>query len=106
MAANVDTRHLARSLRYLPRIEVERYCNDCGMTDRERSALLDYVYNFVKQEDLCARLGMSRSTFIRHEKVLAIKLLRYMVSVGAIEEIVAKRGEVGDLVTDLTLFGK
>ena len=106
MAANVDTRSLAKSLRYLPKIEVERYCNDCGMTERERYALLDYVYNFVKQEELCVRLGMSRSTFIRHEKILAIKLLRHMVSVGAIDEIVTGRNAVGDLVSDLKLFGK
>ena len=106
MAANVETRKLVKSLRYLPRIEVERYCVDCGMTERERYALLDYVYNFVKQAELCERLGMSRSTLIRHEKVLAIKLLRYMVAVGAINEIVTKREEVGELVSDLTLFGK
>lgn len=76
------------------------------MTDRERTALMDYIYSMVKQEDLCERLGMSRSTFIRHEKVLAVKLLRYMVSVGAIDEIISNRNVVDDIVPDLELFGK
>lgn len=75
------------------------------MTERERMALLDYIYAMVKQEDLCERLGMSRSTFIRHEKVLAVKLLRYMVSVGAIDEIVTNRNVVDDIVPNLELFG-
>lgn len=106
MEANVDTRKLAKSLRYLPKSELERYCADCGMTERERYALLDYIYSYVKQTELCERLGMSRSTFIRHEKVLAIKLLRYMVSIGAIDEIVANRSVVDGLVSSLELFGK
>lgn len=106
MEAKVDTRKLAKSLRYLPQAEVDRYCTGCGMSDREKRALIDYLYNLVKQSDLCERLGMSRSTFIRHEKILAVKLLRYMVTIGAIENIVSRREEVGDLVSDLTLFGK
>lgn len=106
MDANVDTRELARTLRCLPRTEVEGYCRGCGMSTREMNALLDYIYCMVKQEDLSARLGMSRSTFIRHEKVVAVKLLRYMVKVGAIDDIICRREDVGDLVSGLRLFGK
>ena len=106
MGTKVDTRAITRYLRYLPKTEVDSYCRKCGMTDRERCALLDYTYNLVTQEDLCMRLGMSRSTFIRHEKILAVKLLRYMVSVGAIDEIVDGRKSVDGLVSDLVLFGK
>ena len=106
MGTKVDTRSIVRCLRYLPKSEVDSYCVGCGMTERERYALLDYIYNLVTQEDLCMRLGMSRSTFIRHEKVLAVKLLRYMVSVGAIDEIVDGRKSVDGLVSDLVLFGK
>ena len=106
MEAKVDTRKLAKSLRYLPKAEVDKYCTGCGMSDREKRALIDYLYNLVKQSDLCERLGMSRSSFIRHEKVLAIKLLRYMVSIGAIDEIVTHKSTVGDMVSDLELFGR
>ena len=106
MDAKVDTRKLVKSLRYLPKVEVERYCIDCGMTERERNALLDYIYCMVTQEYLCERLGMSRSTFIRHEKVLAVKLLRHMVSVGAVDEIVEGRKAVVALVPKIELFGR
>ena len=106
MDAMVDTRKLVKSLRYLPKAEVERYCVACGMTERERFALLDYIYGLVTQECLCERLGMSRSTFIRHEKVLAVKLLRYMVSVGAVDEIVSNRAVVEEIVSRVELFGK
>lgn len=56
MEANVDTRKLAKSLRYLPKSELERYCRNCGMTEREMFALLDYIYSCVKQTELCERL--------------------------------------------------
>lgn len=106
MEVNVDTRMVVRTLRLLPRAEVERYCLACGMTERERYALLDYIYSMVTQEELCARLGMSRSTFVRHEKVLAVKLLRHMVSVGAVDEILSNRSAVDHLVPGLKLFGR
>lgn len=106
MGAKIYTRRLVKSLRYLPKTELEKYCIGCGMTERERTALLDYIYSMVKQEDLCYRLGMSRSTFIRHEKVLAVKLLRYMVSIGAVEEIVNNRMSVDNIVPELDLFDK
>lgn len=106
MEAKVDTRKLVKTLRYLPKVEVEGYCIACGMTEREESALLDYIYNMITQETLCDRLGMSRSTFIRHEKVLAVKLLRYMVSIGAIDEIVDNRKVVEQIVPKIELFGR
>ena len=102
----VNTRSLAKSLRYLPKSEVERYCLECGMDDAQVSAVIDYLYYNVTVDLLCMRFGISRSTFFEHEKVLAIRLLRYMVSTGAIDRIIQGRDEIPKLVTGLELFGK
>lgn len=102
----VNTRSLAKSLRYLPKSEVERYCSECGMDDAQVSAVIDYLYYNVTVDLLCMRFGISRSTFFEHEKVLAIRLLRYMVSIGAIDRIVQEREQASHLVKDLELFGK
>lgn len=102
----VNTRLLAKSLRYLPKSEVERYCKDCGMDEAQVSAVVDYLYYGVTVDLLCMRFGISRSTFFEHEKVLAIRLLRYMVSVGAIGRILQGREEINHIVEGLELFGK
>ena len=98
LVMDVMTRRVSKELRYLPKSEVESYCRSCGMTEREISATVDYLYNLVKVNELCERLGISRSTFFRHEKVLAIRLLRWMVSNGKIEEIQNGEHKVDSLV--------
>lgn len=97
---------LAKSLRYLPKTEVEKYCTDCGMDRPQIDAVIDFLYYNVTVDLLCIRFGISRSTFFEHEKILAIRLLRYMVSINAIDRIVQGREEIANLVDGLELFGK
>lgn len=74
----LDTRDFATKLRFLPRSEVEGYCKACGMDSRELSATLDYLYCHIKSDVIANRLGMSRSTFMRHKRILSIRLERYI----------------------------
>lgn len=60
-----------------------RYADCCALLE----AIIDYLYYHIKIEVLCDRLNISRSTFTRHEKVLAVRLLRYLIRNNIVEKI-------------------
>lgn len=74
----IDLRRFVKQLRYLPKVELDRLCRNSGMSERETTATIKYIYDRESTEYLCNLLNLSIGTFQSRKEVLGMRFKKYL----------------------------
>lgn len=77
----INMRAFAKSLRYLPKVELLRLCKESGMNERETYGVVSYIYERESVDTISENLNMSKGTFQSRKEVLALRFKNYLESI-------------------------